>query len=376
MTELSSETNDAELLDGHSMDGDFGALRSEVSGKTLMVRADAGPVMGTGHVMRCIAISQAWSDLGGSVVFHTAPMDRRLEDLLREAGFEISHADNSDGDESDASEFMTKARNAGAFWIVQDGYHLKVDYQRLLKNEGLTLLAMDDLAEEQQHVADIVLNQNIYASAEDYRSLSPGTRLLLGPTYALLRRDFWRFRDRKRRTGDVEHVLISFGGSDPRNLTGKSLSALAGVRGSIEVRAVVGPLNQRADELSLQAEKMEVDADIMVGVRSMAEMLDWADLVVAAAGSSVYEFAFMGVPALVVQVADNQRRGAPILEEEGLAVNLGWCEDLTMEGMRNALNGLIEDDEARRRMTNAGQNKVDALGAFRTISTMMSTRID
>ncbi|UCE91987.1 MAG: UDP-2,4-diacetamido-2,4,6-trideoxy-beta-L-altropyranose hydrolase [Methanobacteriota archaeon] len=354
------------------MSMDREALEGEVLGRVMMVRADASRAMGTGHVMRCLALCQAWSDLGGRAVFHTAPTGSRLEELLRREGVEISYAEHSAGDEDDASELMAKAQNADSSWIVQDGYHLRVDYQRRLKGSGLPLLAIDDLAEERRHSADIVLNQNMYASAEDYRPSGPETRLLLGPNYALLRRDFWRFRGRERRTGEVEHVLISFGGSDPRDLTGMALRALADVEGSPEVRAMVGPLNSRADELRSQAERTALDAEVLVGVQSMAEMLDWADLVVAAAGSSVYEFAFMGVPALMVQVADNQRLGAAAMAAKGLAVNLGWHEDITIEGLRNAMTRAIGDYEARRSMARAGQSVVDSLGAFRTVAAMMS----
>jgi UDP-2,4-diacetamido-2,4,6-trideoxy-beta-L-altropyranose hydrolase len=356
------------MKDSQEVSGD--ALAEWALGRTLVIRADADPLTGTGHVMRCIALAQAWNMLGGTVILHTAPIPTRLEDFLRRVGCTISIAQHHNGDSADASELTAIAREADATWIVQDGYHLRSEYQTRIKAAGFRLLAIDDLAEEPSYGADIVLNQNIYASAHDYRDSGRESRLLLGPEYVLLREDFWRWRGREKHVDEMKHALITFGGSDPRNMTGMAMQAMADVEGDFMLRVIVGPSNPRLEEIRAQAQDCSLETHVLNDVQSMAEILDWADIAVSAAGSATYEFAFMGVPALIVQTADNQRRGAPILSQRGIAVDLGWHSEITRERVAAAIREMIADNAGRTRMARLGQAAVDGMGVLRAISCM------
>jgi spore coat polysaccharide biosynthesis predicted glycosyltransferase SpsG len=57
--------------------------------KVLTIRADADFVMGTGHLMRCLALGQAWKDAGGEVVFVTGCQSGELLRRLRDEGFKV-----------------------------------------------------------------------------------------------------------------------------------------------------------------------------------------------------------------------------------------------------------------------------------------------
>jgi len=341
-----------------------------IVGQTLVIRADADPVTGTGHVMRCVALAQAWNRLGGSVIFHTAPLAPMLEEILRRSGCRVSKALHFAGDSADASGLITKARDAKAVWVVQDGYHLHSDYQSRIKEAGLRLLVIDDFADEPSYSADIVLNQNVYARAQNYQALGKDSRLLPGLDHVLLRQDFWTWQGKKKRVDEMRRALITFGGSDPRNMTGTALQAMADIESDFELKVVVGPSNPRLDELRTQVREGNLEAEVLSNVQSMSEMLDWADLAVSAAGSTAYEFAFMGVPALLVQVADNQRRGAPLLAERGMAVDLGWHEDLTPQRMAASIREMMADKDRRTKMARLGQAAVDGKGVARALTCM------
>src|SRR4029079_14179248 len=87
-------------------------------GATLVVRADAGERIGTGHVMRCLAISQAWREVGGKTVFVTGPLPAALASRLHAEGADVRHLPGGD----DAEETIAPAGELGAKWIILDGY--------------------------------------------------------------------------------------------------------------------------------------------------------------------------------------------------------------------------------------------------------------
>ena len=167
--------------------------------RTLVVRADATVVMGTGHVMRCLALAQAWQDAGGSCVFAMAEPTPAVEERVAAEGIQVVRFRKTiPGSSQDAAQLVELARAQGAAWLVVDGYHFDAEYQRRLKDTELKLLWVDDNGESAHYYADLVLNQNAHARDGLYVHREPYTRLLLGPRYALLRREFARWRDWKR----------------------------------------------------------------------------------------------------------------------------------------------------------------------------------
>ncbi len=166
---------------------------------TLCVRADASVAMGTGHVMRCLALAQAWQDAGGDVVFAMAETGAAIQKRLQSEGLSIFPGESAPGSIEDAKEVVELARKQGARWIVVDGYQFGERYQRDLEQAGLKVLFVDDSGHATGYVADVVLNQNAHACAELYESRHAHTRLLLGPRHALLRREFRAVRDFQRR---------------------------------------------------------------------------------------------------------------------------------------------------------------------------------
>src|SRR5438445_13504461 len=106
---------------------------------TLIIRADASIAIATGHVMRCLALAQAWQDAGGNVVFAMAESTPAIDRRLRSEGVEIEQLEVSPNSVQDAREVATLACHRQATWIVVDGYRFDSDYQRNLKNAGLKL---------------------------------------------------------------------------------------------------------------------------------------------------------------------------------------------------------------------------------------------
>lgn len=335
----------------------------------LLIRADASERIGCGHVMRSLALAQAWQDSGGAVCLAARLLPKTLERRSREEKIEIRQfAEVRD----DAQQTVELAREIGADWVVLDGYQFGVRFQRAIKNAGLRLLVVDDEARAQHYVADLVLNQAPYAVRDFYPSQGSSTALLLGTRYALLRREFIRARRTDlAQAPRAQRVLVTLGGGDPDNCTHTILEALAMIE-RLTTIAVVGPSNSRAIELEQLAERADGRITVQRNPPDMSQLMAWADLAISAAGSTCWELAFMGLPMLLVVLADNQRPGATCLDKLGLARNLGWHCELSVEKARAAIMDIIDDPALRASMSRKGLELIDGHGASRVVNEMRS----
>jgi UDP-2,4-diacetamido-2,4,6-trideoxy-beta-L-altropyranose hydrolase len=336
---------------------------------SLLVRVEADAKGGTGHAMRCIALAQAWQDAGGGPVrFLMTHCGEGLAARMRREEIALERVEGAPapGSQADAAQTLALARAGLTSWIVVDGYWADAAYTTSLCGQGPGLLCIDDLGEAGPYAADLVLNQNLYAEPKMYADRASHTELLLGADFALLRREFSAYRGFPRTIpAQARHILVTLGGSDPANLTRLALRALAGFAGAAEVRVLVGPENPRGEALRAEAAKAGLAGSLLTGVEDVPGLLAWSDLAVTAAGSTCWELAFLGVPALTIAVAPNQGPIAESLSRAGIARNLGWYGGVNEEGLTRAVAELSRDHAARARLSEAGRRLVDGAGAER-----------
>lgn len=337
-----------------------------------VIRADAGPQIGLGHVMRCLALAQAWRAEGGEVSFLTATDLPVLRPRLEvEGDLQILQA-SPPGGFADAQETALVVQEIGARWVVLDGYHFTAGFQRLIKDGGSRLIVIDDYGHAAPYRADFILNQNMHAHERLYGDREDYTRLLLGCRYALLRREYWSWQGWRREIFETSSkILVTLGGADPNRVTLKVLEALKQVKADdLEITVIVGGVNSWCHHLSNRVEKYPFSLRILKNVDDMPRLLTWADLAITAGGSTCWEMAFMGLPGLVISCADNQRPVAENLQSGGVALNLGWHEHLAVRQITQAVDRLLAEPETRRQLSRRGQKLVDGEGAARVVMQM------
>ena len=344
--------------------------------KSLVIRADASAFMGTGHLMRCLALGQAWKDQGGQVVFVTACESETLQQRLLDEGFQVVRLKQTYPDPSDWERTSQVLAEHPSAWVVVDGYHFDTNYQLRIKEAGHPLLVIDDMAHLNHYYADIVLNQNLHAKDLRY-SCEPYTRLLLGTKYVLLRREFLKWRDWKREIPKVaKKVLVTLGGTDPDNVTLKVIQALQQVDlDNLEAVVIVGGANPHLKELRCAAQDSRIPVRLETNVANMPEWMAWADMAVSAGGSTCWELAFMGVPSLLLVLAENQYPIAEELDHARAAVNLGWYTDLSSAEIVQALTQLLLEEKQRAGMVERAQKLVDGNGVFNTLKELNNYRL-
>ncbi len=334
----------------------------------LIIRVDASTAIGSGHFMRCLALAQAWKDAGGEVTFITACNTEGLLQRLREENFTLHLLSQSHPHESDWDNTSKVLASHPKAWVVLDGNHLDGVYQQSVKASGHRLLVIDDNAHLKHYYPDILLNQNLHATQLHY-FCEPYTRLLLGMDYALLRREFLTWKGWKRKVPEVaRHILVTLGGSDPMNNTLKVIQALQ-ITGlpDLETIAIIGVSNPNLDSLKATTTNNDMSIQLIHDSRNMPELMSWADMAISASGSTYYELAFMGVPGIVMTVCDDQRFLAERLGELGLAINLGWHENISAHTLAQAISQLLGSQFSREAISRRGPQLVDGRGTGRVI---------
>ena len=319
--------------------------------------------------MRCLALAEAWTERGNQAIFLMAESLPALDDRLKQEGMRVVNIESRPGTAQDARESARASRSSASRWIVLDGYHFDAAYQEELKAAGLSVLALDDYGHAGRYAADIVLNQNLHARATLYKVRAPTTRLLLGPRYALLRREFRRHqRARRDPRPKVEEILLTLGGVNRNQVTGVLLRGLAQVDGaSFTVTIVPGTGREVSSDLGTVAKELKVRVRITADARDMADLMAKSDLALAGAGTTVWELAYMGVPCVLTVVADNQRDVAESLDRKGIARNLGPSDALTPEAVAGAVRPLIEDPRRRTEMAMRARDLIDGAGVDRVL---------
>lgn len=332
-------------------------------------RADAGPEIGTGHVMRCLALANAAKESGIATCFVGSVPDPVLQGRITQAG----HALRLLAGPTATDRWLEGLPRRDEDWVVLDGYAFDARDHAAIREKRLRLMVIDDMNAIDIYHCEIVLNQNFYGKSLHYIR-EAGTALLLGPQYALLRGEFLRYEP-VRQSKQTRRILVSLGGADPAGVGLLVLQGLACVADMLlEVLFIAGSSNTHVDQIVAEAEAVRQAGhavEILAFTNDMPAAMAWADIGIIAAGSTSLEIAYMGLPCLVLTLADNQLAVAQAMAEEGVGEVLGWYEQVTPQRIADGVVALFGNPQRRREMTARGQRLVDGAGARRVVSAML-----
>lgn len=315
--------------------------------------------------MRMLALGQAWVDGGGRVeALLDAP--ETLRERYRLEGFDLRPASDEPAD---------LLRDDPRVVAAIDRADVAVDDLTGLGEGGARTLVVDDLARLPSYPVALVLNQNAHADASQYGAVA-ADRLLLGLRYVLLRREF---RSVPERTipRDARHILVTFGGGDPAGMTSRALQAIdrlpGALRSGLEVRVIVGAANPDAARIA-SAAREATGARIIVerAVDDMVEAMSWADLAITSGGSTVWELARTGCPALVVSTVPGEVPMISGLREVDVFDALGQADRLTPADIADAIGRRLVDHEWRSHTSKRARELVDGQGAARVVDALVA----
>jgi UDP-2,4-diacetamido-2,4,6-trideoxy-beta-L-altropyranose hydrolase len=329
---------------------------------------DAGPVAGGGHVMRSVTIARAMQDLGATPLFLAPPAVAALLDTFAP---DIATTPAANGEP--ARLVAAARRQTDVDLLVFDHYGLDADDQAAASG-GRATAVIDDLANRPLH-ADLLLDPGLDRVAEDYAPwVQEAAPKLLGPMFAPVRPAFAAAREasiaRRLEPGPARRILVALGLGDLGGVTGRVLEIILPMLRDEAVDVVLG---KSAPSLSavkaLAADDRRVS--LHIDSREMAELTAAADIAIGAGGSSSWERCVLGLPAIMLILADNQRAAASGLESRGAALALDAHGAGFQGALEDDLGRLLFDDDLRRGMAVAAADICDGQGAGRVAGAML-----
>jgi UDP-2,4-diacetamido-2,4,6-trideoxy-beta-L-altropyranose hydrolase len=359
-------------------------------GLSVVIRADASHVIGSGHVMRSLTLADGLRAAGVGVRFIARAHLGHLGGLLRSRGFEVVLLDAAPAEIATTATDPVHAAWVGASWqedardtraaiaalpavpdwLIVDHYGLDARWEQALRSSVGRILVIDDLA-DRAHECDLLLDQNLFAdSAERYRGKLPAQCLtLFGPEYALLQPAYEQLHGQvAARVGAVRRVLIYFGGTDGGEYVTSALRAFLSLERSDMVADVVtgGSGVAAVAELARGHDNVTLHGQLP----SLAALMAEAQLAVGAAGATTWERMCLGLPALVISLADNQRAVADALFRRGYINWLGHRDEVSFGDLRDALGSAVARG-ADTQVSRACRNLVDGRGVRRVCAALL-----
>lgn len=346
----------------------------------VLIRADASPAIGSGHIARCLTLARVLRQQGSHVAFACRLLLGHRLDTLQADGFETFALPDSyfgeDPQQAIESMLPWQADIAAlgqvldghpAFdWIIVDHYGLDHHWQTAARRWAPRIAAVDDLATRTYSV-DLLLNQNLSGTPEAYASLlAPGCRTLFGPRFAMLRDEFCcpaiEIKPQARR------VLVNFGGFDAAMQTHHAMLALADFH-ELEVDFVAGAGNPAwAQMQTLAADRPHWRLHSFVS--DFYRMMSQADLFIGAGGGTSWERAAMGLPTICIAVSNNQQANGEVMAAAGAHVFMGTREQVSVEQLRLAIGFVADNRSLRQSLAVRSRELVDGRGAQRVAAAL------
>jgi UDP-2,4-diacetamido-2,4,6-trideoxy-beta-L-altropyranose hydrolase len=367
----------------------------------IAIRADASTRVGLGHITRCRTLAMALKERGALVHFLCREHQGNQIQMLDAEGYSVSSlpkapeqtatdgdyaawlgvSQDRDADETSAAlNALTESGKSSQWdWLIVDHYGLDKAWEQQLRSMSERILVIDDLA-NREHDCDVLLDQNFSRQPDKrYAKLLPKhTQALLGPDFALLHPQYAMTRQTLERctvymgvVNPVRRVLVFFGGTDPENLTGRCLEALSDpALSEILVDIVVGANNPHEEALRRQA-AARGSTHLHEPRPHLADLMAEADLAIGAGGTTTWERCCLGLPCLVVSIAENQQPACNALAAANIIDYLGRHKDVEIEDISRAIKQLVNDTARRQRLTKKSSALVDGLGVQRVVDAML-----
>lgn len=355
----------------------------------VVFRVDSSIQIGTGHIMRCLTLAGVLYEKGLTISFICRKLPGNICDFVEKKGFHVHRlpyipmqCDNNNqspehaqwlgaGLEEDAEQTKTilAKEDRAIDWLIVDHYALDRQWETLIRPYAKKIMVIDDLA-DRPHDCDLLLDQNLHENMETrYKGLVPEhCQKLLGPKYVLLRSEFREAKKNLRqRDGNVQRILIFFGGSDPTNETSKAMEAVRLLnRPDIVIDVVIGAANPHKEQIEHLCSAM-ANVTFHCHVDNVAQLMANADLAIGAGGTTTWERCSLGLPSIVFSIAHNQEAIAQHVAQAGALINLGTACEVTVKHLVQTLKHLIKERDTLCSMSSQGLRIVEGLGVERIV---------
>lgn len=333
---------------------------------TIVFRCDGSPLIGSGHVMRCLSLAEYLKAKAFEIIFWVSQETIEHIPHLTESGFKTT----------------THSPSEPYDWLIVDHYGLDREFEAEARGLANKIMVIDDLA-DRKHDCDILLDQTWGRRKTDYASLIPPHAIqLLGTSFAILREEFRNIReDLNRKFETPQSILICFGGVNPKQASEKAIAMLSDyTERTLDITITLGgneDVLSPVEKAVSQAEKTSKhNYTLRQNANDMTALMTNADLAIGAGGTMSWERCAMALPCLTLELADNQANVLKQLDEVGAIENLGKIEELSDDDFLNAFKALINDSKTLKNMSDTAASICDARGVERILCHLLKPSLD
>ena len=334
----------------------------------IAFRVDGHPELGMGHLGRCLALAQRLQEAADvDILFVTKDYGETVR-RISESKYVVETVPMGLNKSEELEAVIKLLQKFGVDIIITDLPYRSEDYLKRLKVVGKLLVSIDDLALT-PFCSDIVVSGYLSAKLKKYTSTNLGTKFFLDPAYLMLHKQFEKMNKMPKKIRENgRYVLVTMGGADPDNLTGKVIRALSRIDKKLKVTVVLGSAYVHHRELQgLMKEIKNSKSEFIIksNVTDMAKLMAGADVAISAGGETIYELAATGTPTINVAHVEHQSLNAGELEQRGVVINLGVGKSVSEQKISAAVESLLNDRNLRQKMSARGKKLVDGKGAER-----------
>lgn len=352
-----------------------------------VIRVNAHPQLGNGHLMRCLTLARIAHGRGYTPIFVLGDHLGVPVSFIQAAGFNYVLLPLGSEIE-DAAHFSELIKDLNApCRVVVDVYALSATWHRIIYPLCQQLLVIDDLA-NRTYYCDGLLDHTPGRSRADYAPwINPFAKVYAGCEHALLAPEFFAavpaakpVRETFSAHRRVPKLLVSLGGTDPKSLSHIWFNLLAPF--ACEFAGITFLLASNATGLTRLAKKIAVHQqttggiDLIVDARDMPQLLLEHDWAIGGAGVSALERAALGLPSLMLTLADNQIKQAQALIQAGCVLDLGdWQQEPNEREQQKALAAVLAAKNNYAQYKSVSQqafNLIAGEGAYQAINEFLT----
>lgn len=329
----------------------------------ILFRCDSSTSIGTGHIIRCLTLATSLEASGHTALFVCRNLDGNIINLIEEKQFKvISLPAPSAPFESknlydqwravplnqEITELRAIIERENPQWIVVDHYGLPVEWETNFRNQNTRIFVIDDIFRE--HRCDALLDQNFHFDHSKKLNTNEEAKLFLGPRYALLSNQFLKVSPSVKSSNEVKQTLVFFGGTDPQGETLRFIKIIKKNHLSGNFQILAGSSNPHLNEITHETSQSN-NMTLIIQTKNMSELMNSSDLFIGAGGSTSWERCYLGLPSIIVSIAENQEVFSENLAKADCQIYLGPTNRIDENDYLKAIKMITENAGLREKLS-------------------------
>lgn len=325
----------------------------------IAIRVDGNGDIGIGHIMRCMSIAGALVENGVEVLFITC--DNLAEEIILKNGYNLQKINGAYNDlELQLIETVDILDKYCIEKILIDSYYITDKYVNEISEYSKVIL-LGSMKKVFKNIS-MIINYSCTYDREFYNKNYADSICLLGPKYTPMRKEFLKYRCVVK--NDIENILITTGGTQKNTMCYGILKGIMGSRFKGKCTLIVSGKCREIDELEQHA-SLHNNVVVLKNINNMAEVMSQNDLLITAAGTTMYECCAIGIPAITFALVDEQEADGIKLKQ---LTGMGYCGNVEKDGRENVLNNIkgqlkkMREYNVRYEMSNTMKKVINGAG--------------